>query len=602
MRRWLLPVLILTAGCAGRPGSPPASDAAPGEAAVVERRDVDLSGLRRAEEALTAGQQADAVWAADSLVLAWSPASALEASTARRLAALYASVGEDVRACAVLLASARSDGRTLSQLRESAGRLSVSELQSLAQATEASGPSQAVIWAELARALALAGRSEEAAAAAGRVPSGASADEDVRTAEDVLSSRMVAPESPLRIGLILPGTGRFAAVGGQLLEGALLAVAEHRRNATNPPIQLEVLDDSSRVELAAPLLRELEERGVMAVVGPVRSEALWEAARARREPGLLVLSPTASDDADLPLHSYTLWNRERRERRTAERLAAWLSENLGVTRYGVLYPESSDSAATAAFAAAVEQRRGTVVGAFSYPADSTTFEGPIASLSALDPEAVFVLADNARTVLQIGPQLVYYGLRSKIIAGGAAWSDPVVVRRLDPSYADYRVVATYLDRLNPGTGWARFQIEYEREYRKPLPDNMFVALGYDAMALILRHLPADRLPRPGGVARAIQTLRGYEAASGTLSFDRRTGTLERGVAVRMLLGGQLREPDAAAILAWAEETRQLEEYLKSLDEEKEKAKAETDAERRRGRVEGSSSGTETRARTDGMEP
>ncbi|NNK49196.1 MAG: hypothetical protein HKP01_10020 [Gemmatimonadetes bacterium] len=179
-----------------------------------------------------------------------------------------------------------------------------------------------------------------------------------------------------------------------------------------------------------------------------------------------------------------------------------------------------------------------------------------------------VFTDRPRTVLQLAPQLVYYGLRRWVTAGDANWADPDVVRRLDPSYADHRLVASYVDRISAGTPWRQFEISYEVRYRKALPDSYFTALGFDAMNLILAGLPEADWRRRGAIGRFIR--RGtHEGATGRLRVDPRSGGLGREVAVWMLQDGELVVPHAGEMLIWAQEQRELEEFLKALEEEKE---------------------------------
>ncbi len=589
MRRSLLPILAMTAGCAGNQAAPSPTAGLPSRVSIAAEEPADAAAVALAEEALSSGRHAEAAHVADSLFAVWEERPEISERTRRRLAEVYTGLAEDRRAAVLLLQLPnRLEGKTRSLLREAVRGLSDAELEELAFSPRAESDERdmAVVRAELARALALAGRPDSAAAVARSVLDADPAREERQVAESVINGEIRPRLRLARIGLILPGSGRFEAVGAALLEGALLAVQEYRRESGAMEVELEVVDDSSRVDLAAPLIRRLEEGGVMGVVGPLRSEALREAARARRSKGLVVISPTASDDAGLPVNSYSLWQRSRREADVAVSMAEWMTRDLGLSRFGVLYPRLTGTAGSEAFRDAVEREGGELVGAFAYDPDSTTFEAPIATLGDLDPEAVFVLCDNPRTVLQIAPQLVYYGLRSKVIGGGVNWSDPAVVRRLDPSYADYRLVSTYLDRVNPGTAWMRFKNMYELEYHKALPANTFSALGYDATWLILRHLPDVVFRRPGTVARGLHRLRDHEGATGYFEYDRATGSLRRRTEVMMLREHRLEAPNAEAILAWAEETRQLEDFLRELDEEKEKAKDEAEQQRRKERFEG----------------
>jgi branched-chain amino acid transport system substrate-binding protein len=358
-------------------------------------------------------------------------------------------------------------------------------------------------------------------------------------------------------------------VGEQILEGALLAVQEYRHAGIGPHIELYVRDDSSNTESTLRNVAELEAMGVIAVLGPILTEALMATALRRTDDALLLLSPTATEGLGLPLNAYTLWDRSRREVDVASTLATWMSEQLELKSFGVLRPDGGARDVVAAVREAVETAGGEILGVEAYASDSTTFEGPITALAAVEPDAVIVLADRARTVLQIAPQLVYYGLRRWVTGGDAHWSDPAVVRRLDASYADFRLVATYLDRVTPDSAWRSFETAYEAEYRKAVANSMFTPLGYDGMRLLLSRLAEPGAGRRGVLGRALRRGGTFRGATGALSVDPGTGELRRDVIVRVLRNGELRVPDRAELLEWAADQRELEEFLKALEEEEE---------------------------------
>jgi ABC-type branched-subunit amino acid transport system substrate-binding protein len=210
--------------------------------------------------------------------------------------------------------------------------------------------------------------------------------------------------------------------------------------------------------------------------------------------------------------------------------------------------------------------------------DSTTFEEPIRALAADSPQAVLVLAENGRQVLQVAPQLVYYGLRTSVIAGGDAWSEPEVLRRLDPVFANFRVLGTLADRTRRGGAWSVLREAWEREYREALPETVFPALGWDAARLLRAALPQDGLPRAGVVARRLRTLHDVVGATGTIDVDSVTGRPRRRAEVRMIIDGTLVAPDTAAIRESVERARLLEERLREAEEEKEKAAGEEGAD------------------------
>lgn len=573
MPRWVIMVVVLVAGCAsGRSTVAPPEREAP-EAEVVPERVLDDAPLERARAALKDGDRGSAAAIADSLWVAWLGIDELDPDSAEDLVDLLDSVGaEDLAAHVLVRAPFDLSGGDRKTLRRLVEQLSIRELERLLSDTGGRADARSILSAELAWALAVAGYPDRARQLAERVlaesPDGAERDK----AEDVIEGRREPGGAPVRVGVVLPASGRFAGVGEQVLEGALLALEGHEMDPNHPPVELVVLDDSSSVDLGIEHVETLEKMNVVAVLGPVRTEALVSAAVRRDRDDLFLISPTAAGGQGLEPNAYTLWDRDRREADVAMALVSWMVENMGLGSFGVLYPDGWSPRALQALRAEVEDRGGSVLAAESYVADSTTFGAPITALAGAEPEAVLVFADGPRTVLQIAPQLVYYGLRRWVTGGDANWSDPAVVRRLDPSYSDHRLVATYVDRISPDTPWQEFEASYEGTYRKALPDNMFAALGFDAMRLILNGVPEAEWERRGSIGRSVRRSV-HRGATGDLSVDTRTGELRREVFVRLIQDGELRIPDPAEMVRWAEEQRQLEEFLKALEEAKEEEEA-----------------------------
>ena len=522
---------------------------------------------------------------ADSVLPAFGSGASLTDADALSMAVLLRRLGEEDRAARLLLdhPGALQNEEAISELRASTAGMSVAELGSLHRGlatVRVPAVAAGVVTAGYAVALALSGDSGNAYRIA-RTASEAQMDAQDRTAvRDVLAGDIDLMSAPVSIGAILSLTGRFAEVGESLRDGIQLAINEWNATAgAGERVELVIVDDRSESSASVGLIAELEAAGVAAVVGPIRSEALLDAAGSRSSAGLTVISPTAARDSATGPHAYSIWERSRRERAIGEALGQWLPERLGLYRLAALYPDSEGGrAGFLAFESAAIASGAVIEAAVSYQPDSTTFQLPIEAARQADPEAVLVLSDDPGTVLQLAPQVSYFGLRSRVIAGGETWADPMVLRRLDPAFSDYRVVATFLDRSDPETAWTRFVAAYQNEYRRPAPDNLLPALGYDAVRMVLTGITRDALGRRGAVSRAILDAGYLEGATGRIRWTR-DGHPAREVDVRMLLDRRLVDVDPEAISAWAEEARQQEELMKELEEQEERRKAAREAGR-----------------------
>lgn len=590
--------LIFAGACAPREPTPVPP---PPEPEVREEvRAAASRALARAEALLEAGRTGAAARVADSLHLSWRDERAMEemadqalhlqaraleadgqlAASAhayeallprlrrndlrvrivRRLAAIRHATGAPAAGVELLLEHPSAiDDHELELLREMALRLEDTDLRWLISRYGPERPGGAVLHGEDVRRLALEGRWAEAERTARRLLASDPPDPERRAAEVVLAGA-AGEEARFTVGAVLPLSGRFAEVGTLLQEGIELALAEFRAPDRRVQVELRVLDDGSDSERAVELVRQLEAEGVVAVLGPIRSESFTAAAHGRRDPRLPLVSPTATEIPAPVDHVYTLWSRERRERKVARDLAEWAVQHLHVQRAAILYPTSeAGREAAEAFGEGMRSAGGLVVGLAEYPTDATTFEDPIRRLADVDPDLVFVAAETVPTILQIAPQLTYYGLSGRLVMGGAAWSDPTVVRRLDSTTGNYILVGTFVDRVSPGTRWESFKVIYEQTYSKPLRENMIPALAFDAMELVLAAVGEAGLPFPGAVAAALTRLPERPGATGLLLPDPETSTVTRRTVIRVLDDRTLEEADPIRILEWLEEARERRE-------------------------------------------
>ena len=597
------------------PGDRPGPiDEQPADSVVLEEDDDSPEGLAlaEAERAWLDGDYLAAAAHTDSLSRAWTRRPGVDDRSVRRLARLLLARAEDVEAVDQFLYHPSAlDESWRTEMRAAVGRMSLDELDGLARRVTRDERALGIVRAERAWALARSGDDERARELARDLDPDDLHDADRRKVEDVLSGRVEPAEARIRLGVVVPRSGGFEPVGDQLLEGARLA-AELYEEESGVPVELVVLDESAAVDSVgsgfaalAPsafhepaALRETvegaededgdggDDGGVRAdrdalreappaepelagVIGPITTDGLRAAAAARRAPGLMVVSPTASDDSGLPPHIYSLWDRARRDSLESTTLANWLVSAFQSGRVGALHPDDESGRRRARIFRDIAEGAGFEwVGGQAYSADSTTHEAQIAALAGADPDFVYTIVDGPRQVLQVAPQLHFYGLRGRIILVSQDWTHPVVARRLDEPFSDYRVAAVYFERED-NAEWERFAAAWDETYRRSLPENAFGALGYDAAWLLLRSVSEPRLVRPAAIARTLSRVSRARGATGEFSFDPDGRRLSRSARVWMILHSELTEPDPDAILEWSIETREQERQRLEREAEEE---------------------------------
>jgi branched-chain amino acid transport system substrate-binding protein len=336
------------------------------------------------------------------------------------------------------------------------------------------------------------------------------------------------PPTTAAIGVIVPLTGSatMQQYGELVLQGVRLAI---------PPasgIELVVIDDRGDAGAAAALISELERRGVVAVIGPLLSEAVIAALRGRSDPELAILSPTASDapPAGTP-NAYVL------NAGDAEGVVA-LAQHAVRTRMGrvaMLYAGDPENATLAnAFRAALEAAGGRIVADVPYRTGTTTFAEQMSALRRAGPQAIFVAAPM-RDIPQLAPQFSFYGLGGVPLLGSEVWAADELLRSLPARQLDDVITVTPLLPTSPVIAWAEFVGLYEAAHRRTL-DNPYPALGYDAARLILGALDGGTTRRRD-VARRLAVTRDYRGATGILSV--RDGRLVRRPFVVRIADGRL---------------------------------------------------------------
>ena len=105
---------------------------------------------------------------------------------------------------------------------------------------------------------------------------------------------------PLRVGLMLPATGTFAALGDAIEKGFKLHVQEQGGTLAGRSIQYFKVDDESDPSKAIDNVNKLIKRDqVDVLVGTVHSGVALAMARAAKESNTLLIVPNAGADAEL---------------------------------------------------------------------------------------------------------------------------------------------------------------------------------------------------------------------------------------------------------------------------------------------------------------
>ena len=331
------------------------------------------------------------------------------------------------------------------------------------------------------------------------------------------------------IGVLLPLSGRFAPFGAQVRRGMELAVADH--NLSRSPVTLLWRDTNGDSAVTERLIAELAANpDVEAVIGPLTAATAGVAADAAQQAGLPLLALSQRDH--LAETGSWIFRSSLTSRQQGETLARFALQQ-GIRRFAILTPQNRlGQDLSEAFAAAVQRGGGELIGQQQYPSGTTDF-GPhirqLLGVAQLPPagrtpveerpvipfQALFI-PDHADQIVQLAPQLAYYGLKDILLLGSTGWHAPELPVRAGISVQGAVVASGFFpDSADPAVA-AFVNLYRQRHGQTP---TLLEAQGYDAAGLLLSTLetlpPGDR----AALRQALSQMEGHTGATGTTRFD-----------------------------------------------------------------------------------
>ncbi len=341
------------------------------------------------------------------------------------------------------------------------------------------------------------------------------------------------------IGVLLPLSGRYAAFG-KLVQQGMEQARQEFRPAT--PVRFLYHDTAGDADLAAQQVAELAigER-VMAIIGPLVGNAASSAVRRAGQEQVPLLA--LSQKEGLAEISPYVFRSSLTAQLQVETLLEYAMGDLGMTSFGILYPETRQGRRMAElFGIEVEKRGGRLVEQQGYLAEQTDFRRQIRLLQGLDPnapdeeddaaagaegqpggdgekpppfEALFV-PDYADRISLVAPQLPFYGLENVQLLGTSGWNDAQLLQATGKSVEGAVFVDGFF-RHSPYPFIQEFAEKYFATYGEE--PTILAAQGYDAAGILLTLLDDPRTNSRAALRWALAQMQIYPGVTGATRFD-----------------------------------------------------------------------------------
>ncbi len=304
----------------------------------------------------------------------------------------------------------------------------------------------------------------------------------------LLSTAQAQTSAPLKVGLMLPATGTFAALGDAIEKGFKLYVDEQGGKLGGRSIQYFKVDDESEPSKATDNVNKLIKRDqVDVIVGTVHSGVALAMARAAKESGTMLIVPNAGADAITgPLcapgilrSSFSNWQ----PGYATGVVAAQKGYKRAMT---ITWNYAAGTETVKGFTEAFEKGGGKVVKDLSLPFPNVEFQALLTEIAAQKPDVVFAFFAGGGAVKFV-KDYDAAGLRKASPLMGSGFLTDGTLEAQGAAAQGLLTALHYADGIDTPRNNA-FRNKYAVTY-KVQPD-VYAVQGYDAAATLAAGLTA----------------------------------------------------------------------------------------------------------------
>jgi branched-chain amino acid transport system substrate-binding protein len=303
-----------------------------------------------------------------------------------------------------------------------------------------------------------------------------------------LAAQAQTAQGPIKVGLMLPATGTFAALGDAIEKGFKLHVQEQGGKLAGREVQYFKVDDESDPAKATDNVNKLIKRdNVDVIVGTVHSGVALAMARAAKESNTLLIVPNAGADAitgpqcapNIFRSSFSNWQ----PGYSTGVVAAQKGYKRAMT---ITWNYAAGNETVKGFTEAFEKGGGKVLKELSLPFPNVEFQALLTEIAAQKPDVVFAFFAGGGAVKFV-KDYDAAGLKRTIPLMGSGFLTDGTLEAQGASAQGLITTLHYGDNLETPRNTA-FRNRYAVTY-KANPD-VYAMQGYDAAQMLAAGLNA----------------------------------------------------------------------------------------------------------------
>ncbi len=326
------------------------------------------------------------------------------------------------------------------------------------------------------------------------------------TAALVAAPAVQAQGAKLKVGLMLPATGTFAALGTAIENGFRLYVTEQGGKLGGREVEFVKVDDESDPAKATDNVNKLIKRdNVDVLVGTVHSGVAMAMAKVAKDTGTLLFVPNAGADAVTgPMCAPNIFRSSFSNWQPGYAMGEVVAKKGHKNVVTITWKYAAGDESVKGFKEAFEKAGGKVVKELSLPFPNVEFQALLTEIAASKPDAVYTFFAGGGAVKFV-KDYAAAGLKKSIPLYGAGFLTDGTLEAQGADADGLLTTLHYADSLGNAKDNA-FRLAYAKTFK--LQPDVYAVQGYDAAQMLGIGLTAVK----GDVAKKAEIAAAIEKA------------------------------------------------------------------------------------------
>ncbi|HEY8244195.1 MAG TPA: ABC transporter substrate-binding protein [Casimicrobiaceae bacterium] len=320
-----------------------------------------------------------------------------------------------------------------------------------------------------------------------------------------LAASPALAQEKIKVGMMLPYTGTFAALGNAITNGFKLAIAEQGGKLGGRDFEYFTVDDESDPSKAPENVNKLIKRdNVDVIVGTVHSGVAMAMAKAAKDNNALLLIPNAGEDSITgPLCAPNIIRTSFANSAAGYAMGKVAADRGYKTVVTLAWKYAAGDQSVSGFKEAFEKGGGKVVKELSLPFPNVEFQPFLTEIAALKPDAVYVFFAGGGAV-KLVKDYDAAGLRKSIPLLGPGFLTDGTLEAQGAAADGLLTTLHYADELDNAKNNA-FRASYKKAYN--IEPDVYAMQGYDTGQLLAAGMKAvgGDVKKRDALIKAMQT-------------------------------------------------------------------------------------------------